>query len=79
MYEEQEEAVFVEFLHNFSSVNLIVDGKAILLRRFDSDLALVRYEEPLVKKDYMCFKHKPACISMLFQVDLRIIFIKDRL
>jgi hypothetical protein len=34
-------------------VTLIVDGKAISLRCFDSTVALVRYEEPLVLQDDM--------------------------
>jgi hypothetical protein len=75
MYKEQEEAAFIEFPQKFSLVTLIVDGKAIQLCCFGSNLSLVRYEEPLVKNDYMCFKHKPACISKMFQVDLQIIFI----
>lgn len=67
-FQDRQQASFKNFPRKFSGVTLILDGKAIPLRRFDNQLALTLYETPLTKAGYMCYKHKPARISMLFQV-----------
>lgn len=67
-FKEREDASFKNFPENFSAVTAILDGKAIPLRQFNATYAATLYPTPLVKADYMCYKHKPAMISMLFQV-----------
>lgn len=67
-YEQRRLASIANFPKKFSKVTLILDGKAIPYRRFNAVMATTLHGEPLTKTDYMCYKHKPAMLSLLFQV-----------
>lgn len=52
-----------------ASSTLILDGKAVPLKRFSSkDAATLYLPDVYTRRDYMCFKHKPARASLLIQV-----------
>ncbi len=68
-WQDRKRAAIANFPPRFNGVTLILDGKAFPLREFSSSAARSLYlPEMLTKKDYMCYKHKPAKPSMLVQV-----------
>jgi hypothetical protein len=68
-WQDRKWAALKAFPKQFLGCTLILYGKAIKLRRFNREAANILYlPEKMVKKDYMCFKHKPPQLSCLVQV-----------
>jgi hypothetical protein len=67
--QERKEASKKKWPRKYNAVTLLIDGKVFPIRSFNKIKAASLYlPEVLVKKDYMCYKHKPPLCSMLLQV-----------